>query len=159
MTERVNADPVGLRLLERRLSRAFKKPVSIRGAARVIVTVTALTVLVSGVLMRAIDHKEFQNIWIGLWWAVQTVTTVGYGDIVPKDVAGRLVAVLVMLEGTALISIVTAAITSMFIERARHERDARSTEHAATDQATLEARIDDMSAKLDRIEASLSKDG
>jgi voltage-gated potassium channel len=158
MTERMDADPLGLRLLERRLAKILKKPVSIRAAARVIVAVTALTVLASGVLMRVIDHKEFQNIWLGLWWAVQTVTTVGYGDITPKNVAGRAVAVVVMLEGTALIAVVTAAITSMFIERARIERDTRGSKHA-DDQATLEARIDDVSAKLDRIETLLSKDG
>ena len=48
------------------------------------------------------------------------MTTVGYGDVTPKDVAGRLVAALVMLEGIALIAIVTAAITSTFVSRATH---------------------------------------
>ena len=42
--------------------------------------------------MRVLDHKEYPNIFIGMWWAIQTVTTVGYGDVTPKAVAGRIVA-------------------------------------------------------------------
>ena len=49
--------------------------------------------------MRVTDAREFPNIGDGLWWAVQTVTTVGYGDRVPTSPGGRLIAALVMLVG------------------------------------------------------------
>ena len=68
--------------------------------------------------MRVLDHREYPNIFIGMWWAIQTVTTVGYGDVTPKAVAGRIVAALVMLEAIALVAIITAAITSTFVARA-----------------------------------------
>ena len=69
----------------------------------------------------------------GLWWAVQTVTTVGYGDTVPQTLAGRALATLVMLTGIGFISVVTAAITAAFIESARRRLDA---EQAATRSRT-----------------------
>ena len=40
----------------------------------------------SGILMRVLDHREYPNIFIGMWWAIQTVTTVGYGDVTPRRV-------------------------------------------------------------------------
>ena len=73
--------------------------------------------------MRVLDHREYPNIFIGMWWAIQTVTTVGYGDVTPKDVAGRIVAGIVMLEGIAFVAIVTAAVTSTFVARATEQYD------------------------------------
>jgi len=145
----------GFKLLERRLTKFMQEPASIRMAASVIVIATAITVGISGVLMRLVDHKGFDNIWIGLWWAVQTVTTVGYGDITPKSVGGRLVAVFVMLEGTALLAVVTAAITSTFINRARATPDTGGEEQLEKERAAMAARFDDMTTRLDRIEALL----
>ena len=59
---------------------------------------------------------------MGLWWAVQTVTTVGYGDHTPVTVSGRLVAAFVMLVGIGFLTVVTAAITSTFVSRAEGEQ-------------------------------------
>jgi voltage-gated potassium channel len=56
----------------------------VRTAARVIVTATGAVVIVGGILMRVLDHDEYSNIWVGMWWALQTVTTVGYGDVTPQ---------------------------------------------------------------------------
>jgi voltage-gated potassium channel len=109
-------------LFERRLTKFFQKPPTIRAAGSVIVVLTTITVVVSAVLMRTFDHKEFHSMGDALWWALQTVTTVGYGDVVPANTIGRLVGAVVMLEGIAFITVVTAAITSIFIERARRER-------------------------------------
>ena len=65
-----------------------------------IVTATLLIVVVGGVLMRVLDHTEYGSIWLGMWWVLETVTTVGYGDLTPeygdrqdpdvaRDVVGR----------------------------------------------------------------------
>jgi voltage-gated potassium channel len=75
-----------------------------------------------GIAIRAIDHREYSSIWEGMWWSLQTVTTVGYGDVTPKDTAGKIVGALVMLEGIAFLAIVTAAITSTFVTRAQREQ-------------------------------------
>ena len=86
-----------------------------------IVTATLATVVLAALAMRFFDHSEFSSLGLSMWWALQTVTTVGYGDIVPENVIGRLVGGFVMLEGIAFLTIVTAVITSTFIERARRE--------------------------------------
>jgi hypothetical protein len=43
----------------------------------------------AGVLISVIDREEYPDVGIGMWWALQTVTTVGYGDVTPTHVAGR----------------------------------------------------------------------
>ena len=78
--------------LERRLDRLIARAENPRKAAVVIATVTTSITVVAGVLMRFVDHDNFPTIGGGLWWAVQTVTTVGYGDHVPTNDAGQLLA-------------------------------------------------------------------
>lgn len=143
--------------IDRRMAKFLREPPSIRLAASVIVSATVVIVTGSGILMRVFDHKEYSSIWVGMWWALQTVTTVGYGDVTPKNVVGRLVATFVMLEGIAFVAIVTAAITSTFVARA--ERDRLHAEDKADDRRRdeLDARLRDVSARLDRIEAMLSR--
>jgi voltage-gated potassium channel len=59
----------------------------------------------------------------GLWWALVTITTVGYGDITPKTTAGRLVGAALMVGGLVSFSLVTATVASIFIDRKfRRER-------------------------------------
>ena len=84
-----------------------------------IVTATILIVVGAGILISLIDNEEYPNVWIGIWWALQTVTTVGYGDVAPTHFSGRVVGALVMLEGIAFVAIITAAITSTFVARTR----------------------------------------
>ena len=112
-------------LIERRLERFLREPPSVRNAAGVIVTATAAVVVGAGVLISLIDSEEYENVWIGMWYALQTVTTVGYGDVTPTELGGRLVGVLLMLQGTAFIAIVTAVITSTFMARAARESEAK----------------------------------
>jgi voltage-gated potassium channel len=141
--------------IERQMARFLRKPVTVRSAAGVIVSSTAVIVLVSGVLMRLLDHKEYPNIFIGMWWAVQTVTTVGYGDVTPKSVAGRIVATFVMLEAVALVAIVTAAITSTFVARAAHLQDLDEAKDEANEEARNQARFEELSERLARVETLL----
>jgi voltage-gated potassium channel len=136
--------------IERQMARFLRKPVTVRSAAGIIVTSTAVIVVASGVLMRVLDHKEYPNIFIGMWWAIQTVTTVGYGDVTPKDVAGRIVASFVMLEAIALVAIVTAAITSTFVARAAHLQEDQKAEDARE-----RARFEELSERLARVETLL----
>jgi hypothetical protein len=142
--------------IERRTSRFLREPPSVRIAASVIVTATAVVVVVGGVLMRLLDHDEYSTIWVGMWWAVQTVTTVGYGDVTPKHPSGRIVAVFVMLEGIALLTIVIAMITSTFVARAAEERRlAAAGEDEA--QPRIEDRLDGIEQRLTRMETMLQK--
>jgi voltage-gated potassium channel len=142
-------------LIERRLSRFLREPVSVRSAASVIMVATVVIVVVSGVAIRALDHREYASIWEGMWWALQTVTTVGYGDVTPENVAGRFVAGVVMLAGVALVAIVTAAVTSSFVARAEAQRGAEDATEDDRTAERLDARLQDITARLDRVERML----
>jgi len=104
------------------------KPLTARRAARIIASVTVSITIISGVLMHFTDEKTYPTIGDGLWWAIETVTTVGYGDLVPTSTVGRLVAALVMVVGIGFLTVVTAAITSAFIESARHRLQGTETD-------------------------------
>jgi voltage-gated potassium channel len=133
------------------MSRFMRRAPTVRAAAAVIVTTTTLIALASAALMRVLDPKDFPNIWLALWWALQTVTTVGYGDVVPKTSGGRIVGVVVMLEGIAFLAVITAAITSVFIARAAREFDRMRTEGELSDRAEMERRFDELERKLDQL--------
>jgi voltage-gated potassium channel len=145
--------------IERRVARFMRDPPTVRGAVSTIVVATATVVVIAGLLMRVLDHKEFGSIWLGMWWAIQTVTTVGYGDITPKDVLGRIVAALVMLQGIAFLAIITAVITSSFVARATKARDAAQAEDEMTELGVIEAKLAELDRKLDRLEAALRGPG
>ena len=102
--------------LDQRIERKGLRP---RDAAYLIAGFWGVAVIVFGVLERAVDPKTFHTVWSGMWWAVETVTTVGYGDIVPQQTAGRLIGGFLMLGGLSLLAVVTAAITSGFVSRAQ----------------------------------------
>ena len=142
-----------LNLVERKMNRFFRDPPSVRGAMSVIVVATVTVVVAGGALMRFIDHKEYDSIWVGMWWAIQTVTTVGYGDVTPANPAGRIVAALLMLEGVAFLAIITAAITSTFVQRASQLR----SPDEGTEENSLHSRFDELEARLERIEESLRR--
>jgi voltage-gated potassium channel len=69
------------------------------------------------------ERNILQQFGQGLWWALVTITTVGYGDVTPKTLGGRLVGVALMVGGLVSFSLVTATVASIFIERKfRRER-------------------------------------
>jgi len=145
--------------VEHQFESFLRKPLSVRKAMAVIVTATIASVVVGGVVINLVDSEEFPDIGIGLWWALQTVTTVGYGDVTPHDVVGRLIGAVIMLESIAFISIVTAAITSSFVERARREHAASSAASGSAEHEDLVARLSEISARLDRIQHDLEVGG
>lgn len=94
---------------------------SLRIAA--ILTVTAI--IVAGAAQHVVAEGEFENLWDGVWWAVVTVTTVGYGDLYPTTVEGRLIGMVLMFVGIGFLSLLTAAVASRFV---RQERGDEHTE-------------------------------
>jgi voltage-gated potassium channel len=98
--------------------------------------------------MRLVDRSEFDNVWVGLWWAVQTVTTVGYGDVVPHHPGGRIVGAALMLVGIAFLTVITAMVTAALVEVLRRRYETSS-------DVRLESKLDDLSDRLARLEALL----
>ena len=136
---------------ERRLDTALARATTPRGATIVIATAATVITVAAGLLITLLDGKNFPSIGSGLWWSVQTVTTVGYGDDVPTNLTGRLVAVLVMLLGVAFLTVITASITSTFVSRLRREERPMGAEHATAEQ------VRQLDSRLERIEAALSR--
>ena len=123
-----------------------------RRAGQIIASVTFVVALAGGVLMWLIDNEDFPTIGSGMWWSVQTITTVGYGDATPTDPVGRLVGAGIMLIAIASLSILTAFITSAFVEARQADRRAETEARDAAHREVLEARLADLVARLERIE-------
>ena len=137
-----------------RLVKDFQEgPASVRNAIRLIVAVTIVATVLGGMLMRIFDPKDFHTLGDSMWFALQTVTTVGYGDITPKTAVGRIIGSLFLLYSVAFLTILTAAITTSFIERARTQRRGG----APSDDPVL-ARLDEIASRLDRLEQRLAAD-
>jgi len=126
----------------------LRQPLTAPRAARIIASVTVSVTIVAAVAIHFTDPKNFPNIGDSLWWAIQTVTTVGYGDLVPASAAGRLVAALVMLVGIGFLTVITAAIISTFNETARKRIEGNTSDGIST-------KIDEISARLEMIDAKL----
>lgn len=128
----------------------FARPLTPRRAARVIAGASLLLTLGGGLAAWLVDRDGVKNLGDSLWWALQTVTTVGYGDVVPEQLAGKLIGALLMLNGIALLSVVTAAVTAMLVEQARRRQaDADKDVPATLDR--IEARLTEIEACIDRL--------
>ena len=139
-----------------------------RGAVVLIATTTIVVTAVSAVLMTLVDEENFPSLGSGLWWAIQTTTTVGYGDNVPTTTAGRVVASIVMLFGIGFLTVITAAITSTFVARSRVQQlNAVAGAPTAEQLRQLDERLERIEAavadssqldeRLERIEAALTR--
>ena len=112
--------------------------------------------LLGAVVIRVFDHDEFPTIGEAIWFTLQTVTTVGYGDNTPKDYTGRLVAAAIMLTSIGLITVITAIITSTFVGAATKRNQASDENRAGIETiARLEAHCQALDERLDRIESRL----
>jgi voltage-gated potassium channel Kch len=118
-----------------------------RRSLGIIITSTLAVTLAGGVTIRLLDKKDFSSIGEGIWWAVQTVTTVGYGDVVPHSTSGRVIATLVMLTGIAFISLITASVTATLVDQNRDQ----------VGEQSLQGRLDEISARLEAIEGHLEE--
>ncbi len=107
----------GERLLDWGRSRQQRKGLRPRDAAFLITIVWLVSIILFGALERIVDPQSFHSVWLGMWWALQTVTTVGYGDVVPASSAGRAIASLLLLGGLAFLTVIIAMITGGFVSR------------------------------------------
>ena len=96
---------------------------TLRKALALIVGVATVLATSAAVLERLID-PAFDSFSQALWFAVVTVSTVGYGDIVPESGAGRVVAATLMLTGLGLIPLITSVVVATLIaQRSRDDRE------------------------------------
>ena len=128
------------------LERITRNP--LRGAWVAAAVVTSVVTVIAGLLIRLTDPQTFPNIGLDLWWAIQTTTTVGYGDLVPGSVAGRLIAAFVMVVGIAFITVSTAAITSAFLEAARRRLVPATDDPVVAEMRELQSQMKALTAEV-----------
>ncbi len=127
----------------------LRESLTARRAAAIIAAFTLLITIAGGILERVIDRQEFPTIGKGLWFALQTVTTVGYGDVTPKQADGRFIGAVVMLTGIGFLAVITASVTASLIESSRRR--------FAESEGELTQRMEEVSERLVKIEASLDR--
>jgi voltage-gated potassium channel len=98
-----------------------EKRVGSGDSLRIAVLLTVTSIFVAGFAEHATGTDDFESLWDGIWWAIVTVTTVGYGDVYPTTVQGRLIGVVLMFVGIGFLSLLTAAIASRFVKQERSE--------------------------------------
>jgi voltage-gated potassium channel len=113
-----------------------------------IVTVAVILVLVGGALARLVEPEVFTSLGLAYWWAITTVTTVGYGDVVPESPSGRVVGALLMLTGLSLIPTLTSVIVSTLISKRTHEETRLLSDELVKSTDSLQ-RIEERLARME----------
>jgi voltage-gated potassium channel len=89
-------------------------------------------VLLSSLAAYQAEHatnREFATLGDSLWWGIVTLTTVGYGDIVPQGTAGRLAGVVIMITGIAVLGVLAGSLSALFhVEESSEEGPSKTTE-------------------------------
>jgi voltage-gated potassium channel len=143
-----------IRLL--RLVRLTRELFSLDGL-RYAALLALMTVLIGGVGFAAVEKpRQHLSPWDGIWWAVTTVTTVGYGDVQPESNAGRAIGIVVMVTGIGFVALLTAALAQRFLARevaedvAKIERPEQQALTLLTDISTRMAGLEQSVAALER---------
>jgi voltage-gated potassium channel len=118
----------------------------LRYAALIVFTI----VVGGGVVFVAVEPGQHLSTWDGLWWAVETVTTVAYGDIYPTTAPGRIVATVVMTAGIGFVALLTGALAQRFL----YGRSVGAGPEPDPDRAEMMRKLDEMSNQI----AELQKD-
>lgn len=99
----------------------------------------------------------FRSLGDGIWWALTTMTTVGYGDHVPETAAGRVVAALIMIVGVGVLGAVAAVVALIFASAIARREEIILEAEGRTLEARLEARLDTLDARLARMENHIER--
>jgi voltage-gated potassium channel len=146
-------------LIERRIQRIVNARSVTIGLA-----LTFVGIAVAGAaLMRIADPDNFPSIGLAIWWALQTVTTVGYGDVVPTSVGGRILGGVEMVLGVSFIAFVTAGVTSVILQRAEEAaqeadrvRDEQNTKTIIDSLRQTRQALSELGERLEAIESQLA---
>lgn len=122
-------------LIERRIH----KVANARSITFALATTFLGLAVAGGFAIRFLDEDSFPSIGLAIWWALQTVTTVGYGDVVPTGATGKVIGGIEMILGVSFVSFLTAGVTSVIVQRAQ---DKRQEEERIRDERDLERLVD-----------------
>ncbi len=153
------------------LMRAIVGVERILGPYRVayVLVVGVLTVLTGAGLVQLFEDRAggpIQSFGDALWWAITTITTVGYGDTYPVTAGGKVVAASLMLIGIALFGVLTAGVAAYFVERAEEEEEQQQADKIdrilkmLDEQEVRDKKVDRLLEKLEELESRIrERDG
>jgi voltage-gated potassium channel len=110
---------------------------------------------VGAVLIWLLDKKDFSSFGDATWWALQTVTTVGYGDVVPKAGSGRVIGGVEMVLGVSFITFLTAGVTSTVVRRAQEATPSADVQAMVNGMAEIRKTMAEVDERLASIESKL----
>jgi voltage-gated potassium channel len=143
--------------LSSRLERSIGKAV---GRRRIFPYLAAMTVLLSlgaGLLVHLIDKKDFPTFGTAVWWAIVTLATVGYGDVVPHTPWGRVVGSAVIVLGVTFLAFLTATVTSFFVSSQQAEQQEKERQRRSEQDEQLVATLKKLEERLSAIESKLDR--
>jgi voltage-gated potassium channel Kch len=153
-------DPVAdstTRPLASRLDTRIRRVVATRRIFPVLVLITVCLSLLAGFVATLVDREDFPTFGVGVWWAIVTVATVGYGDVVPTTTWGRVVGSATIIVGVTFLSFLTATVTSLFISTEQDEKAAEEAKVRAASEAETRALILQLGERLAAIDAKLDR--
>jgi voltage-gated potassium channel len=140
-----------------RFDARIKRVVANRRIFPFLVVVMVVVGLGAGFIATLVDEKDFPTFGDGAWWAIVTLATVGYGDIVPTTTVGRLVGSALIVFGVTFLSFLTAIVTSLFVSVDQERAQAEEQELRAVSEAETRALLHQLDERLGRIEAKLDR--
>ena len=112
----------GLAIQKVAIGRQFAITIKVFIASIFVAYISAVQITISE---RDLVGSNIKNFGDGLWWAITTVTTVGYGDRFPISTEGRFLAVLLMFVGISLVGVITASVAAWFVKMSTNDKEQR----------------------------------
>jgi voltage-gated potassium channel Kch len=116
---------------------------------------TLCLALLSGFIITLVDRKDFPTYGNGVWWAIVTLATVGYGDFVPTTPLGRVVGSAVIVLGVTFLAFLTATVTSYFVSSEQERGRAQEVERREAADRELQELLRRLESRLEAIEKHL----
>jgi len=139
-------------LIERRI----RKIANARSITLALATTFLGLALVGGIAIRFLDEQSFPTFGQAIWWALQTVTTVGYGDVVPTGTTGKVIGAIEMILGVSFISFLTAGVTSVIVQRTQDRRHDQDRAQSELDVQRLVDALEEVRTAIGQLERRLS---
>ena len=108
----------GLAIQKIAIGRQFAITIKVLIASIFVAYISAVQITITE---RAVEGSNIHNFGDGLWWAITTVTTVGYGDRYPTTTEGRFLAVALMFMGISLVGVITASVAAWFVRMGQED--------------------------------------
>jgi len=158
-----DSDPAPQTEAEDLFERFVRRIANARSVTFALAAMFVILAALGAIVIRIVDQHDYPSFGSAVWWALQTVTTIGYGDNPPTTAIGRVVGGIEMVLGVSFIAFLTAGVTSVVIrrealgaaeaDRAQADRNALTIVDALTETRNAIAELD---KRLERIESRIT---